>query len=77
MKSVMQYYRVDRRKIFFLKFIFEAYEGVVSMTTVDPEMGIVSLIIPPGCEADVADILTELGKDIRVEPCPVEEIDKK
>jgi hypothetical protein len=77
MKSVMQYYRVDRRKIFFLKFIFEAYEGVVSMTTVDPELGIVSLSIPPGCEADVADILTELGKDIRVEPCPVEEIDKK
>ena len=77
MKSVMQYYRVDRRKIFFLKFIFEAYEGVVSMTTVDPELGIVSLSIPPGCEADVADILTELGKDIRVEPCPVEVIDKK
>lgn len=77
MKSIMQYYRVDRRKICFLKFIFEAYEGVVSITTVDAGLGIVSLSIPPGCEADVADILTELQKDIRMAPCPVEADDKK
>jgi hypothetical protein len=73
MKSIRQYFRVDRRKIFFLKFIFEAYDGIASITTLNPELGIVALSIPPGCEADVAEVINALQEDIMIEPFEVRE----
>lgn len=73
MKSTRRYFRVDRRKIHFLKFIFEACDGIVSITTIDPGLGLVALSIPPGCEAEVALILDELKNDIRIEPYSVQE----
>jgi hypothetical protein len=68
MHSIRQYFRVDRRKLNLLKFIFEAYDGLVSISTVDPELGIVVLSIPPGCETDVARVIKDLRKDILIEP---------
>ena len=76
MESTKQYFRVDRRKIYFLKFIFEAYDGIVSITTIDAALGIVSLSIPPGCETDVAMVLNELKNDILIEPYSEKEIEK-
>jgi hypothetical protein len=68
MQSNRQYFRVDRKKIYFLKFIFEAYDGIASITTIDPALGVVSLSVPPGCEPDVAIVINELKKDILIEP---------
>ncbi len=67
MESIKKYYRVDRKEICFLKFIFEAYDGIAVISTIDQNEGIVVLIIPPGCEADVEMILQDLGKDIMIE----------
>ncbi|RZB33998.1 MAG: hypothetical protein SRB2_03391 [Desulfobacteraceae bacterium Eth-SRB2] len=68
MNTIKKYFRVDRRKIAFLKFIFEAYDGIVTITTVDPDKGVVQLCIAPGCEDDVEMILQDLKKDILIEP---------
>jgi len=62
-----KYLRVDRREIGFLKFIFEAYDGIVTITTVDPDQGVVLFCIAPGCENDVEMILQDLKKDIMIE----------
>ena len=67
METIKQYYRVDRRKIAFLKFIFEAYDGLAVSTTIDPQAGILMFQIAPGCEADVEMILQDLKKDIMIE----------
>ena len=67
MKSTRQYYRVDRRKIYFLKFIFEAYDGLASLTTLDAALGVIVIRIPPGCETEVAELLNALRKDVRIE----------
>ncbi len=67
METIKRYYRVDRREISFLKFIFEAYDGMATMTTTDPEKGLVVFHIAPGCEADVEMILNELKADIMTE----------
>ena len=69
MESTVQYYRVDRRQIGFLKFILEACEGIVTMSTVDAGLGLVSLQVPPGCEDEVTGILNDLRKDIFMEAC--------
>jgi Domain of unknown function (DUF4911) len=68
LNTIKKYFRVDRREIAFLKFIFEAYDGIVTITTVDPDKGVVRLCIAPGCENDVEMILQDLKKDILIEP---------
>ncbi len=67
MKIKKKYIRVDRKEICFLKFIFEAYDGIATLTTVDKNLGIVLIIIAPGCEKDVEMILHDLKKDILIE----------
>jgi len=68
LKTIKKYFRVDRREIAFLKFIFEAYDGIVTLTTMDPNQGIVLFCIAPGCEDVVEMILQDLKKDILIEP---------
>jgi hypothetical protein len=67
LESIKTYYRVDRRQIFFLKFILEAYDGIAMFTTIDPAAGIVMLRISPGCESEVDMLLNDLKKNILIE----------
>jgi len=62
-----RYYRVERKDISFLKFIFEAYDGIAVITTVDRPEGIIMFRIPPGCENDVDTVLQDLGKNMMIE----------
>jgi len=62
------YLRVDRRRIAFLKFIFEAYDGIANLTTIDAKLGIISVNIPDGCNDTVDKLLEEMGRDILIEP---------
>ena len=67
MKTTEQYYRVDRREIAFMKFIFEAYDGIAVMRTTDPAKGIIKLHIAPGCKEQVERILQDLEKEILIQ----------
>ena len=67
MKTTKRYYRVDRREIAFLRFIFEAYDGLAIIETLNPEAGDIVLYIAPGCESDVDMILRDLKGDIMLE----------
>lgn len=60
METSQIYYRIDRREICFFHFIFEAYEGITTVTTIDPELGLVRLSVSPGAENDVATIIEDL-----------------
>ncbi len=66
-ETIRQYYRVDRREIAFLRFIFEAYDGLAIIETLNPESGVIVFYIAPGCETDVDMILTDLKADIMIE----------
>jgi hypothetical protein len=70
--STTRYYKVDRRDISLLRFILEAYEGVATLTTVDPAEGIVKVLIAPGYEGLVTELLQALcaSRDILIEPLP-------
>ena len=67
MKTITQHYRVDRSEIAFIKFIFEAYDGLAVLRTTDPAKGIIKLHIAPGCEAQVDRILQDLKKEILIQ----------
>ena len=66
-ETIKRYYRVDRREIAFLRFVFEAYEGLAIIETLNPELGIIVFYIAPGCEPDVNIILRDLKGDIMME----------
>ena len=67
------YYKVDRRDIGLLRFILEAYEGVATLTTVDASNGIVKVLMAPGRERLVTDLLAALceSREILMELLPV------
>lgn len=66
-KTTKRYFRVDRRDIAFLRFVFEAYEGLAMIETLNPELGVIVFYIAPGCESDVDMILRDLKGDIMME----------
>jgi hypothetical protein len=70
-ETIKRYYRVDRREIAFIKFIFEAYDGIAVLETLDPKAGIVVFHIAPGCEPDAEAILQDLEREIMIEPVHV------
>ena len=67
-ETIKRYYRVDRREIAFIKFIFEAYDGLAVLETLDPVAGLVVFHIAPGCEAEADEVLLDLKREILIEP---------
>ena len=57
---------MDRREIAFIKFIFEAYDGIAGMRTINPTKGIIKLHIAPGCEEQVHRVLRDLNKTMLI-----------
>ncbi len=65
--TIKRYYRVDRHKIHFVKFILEGYDGVAIMRTLDPQQGLVVLHVGLGCEKEVDMIIDDLKKHVLIE----------
>ncbi|MCK5542653.1 MAG: DUF4911 domain-containing protein [Desulfobacterales bacterium] len=63
MKTIQKKYRVDRKKIGFIKFIFEAYEGIAVVSTVDAKKNLVMLSISPDLVKESDIIVNDLKKD--------------
>lgn len=67
MNGIKQYYRVDKSKIGFLRFIVEAYDNLALMTTLDAKEGLVVLNIAPGCEDTARALMQSLSNDFYIE----------
>jgi hypothetical protein len=48
--------------------MLEGYEGIGLVTTLDADLGMIELSIAPGCEEEVAQILTAEGKNLQLRP---------
>ena len=72
MGIIKKYYNVDRKDIGFLKFIFEAYDGMAVVTTMNSDKDLIMLRIARGFEEDVEIILDDLRQRIRLEPTVME-----
>ena len=68
--GTVRYFKVDRRDLVLLKFILEAYEGMSTLSTVDPTGVIVRLSIPHGFEQDIASIIESVGANIPIREIP-------
>lgn len=68
MDTHSKYFRIQRKDIAYFKFIIESHEGMAVVRTTDPHAAIVELMIAPGWEEDVEEVLEELRKEIAIEP---------
>jgi hypothetical protein len=60
LSAATRYFRIDRRHISYLRFILEAYEGMAVLTTIDAGEGIVKLMMAPGSEPVITEVLDDL-----------------
>lgn len=65
--TTRQLFRVDRKAVCYIKFIFEAYDGIAQVETIDPYGACIALHIAPGCEAEVDALLHDLRKEYLIE----------
>ena len=57
-----------REDIAYFKFIIESYEGMAVVRTKDPSEAIVELMVAPGWERDLDEVLDGLRKEMAIEP---------
>lgn len=68
MNTSRRLFRVERSAVSYIKFIFEAYDGIAVVETIDPDETIIALHIAPGCEADVEFVLSDLRNTVHMTP---------
>jgi hypothetical protein len=67
MDTQSRYFRLRREDIAYFKFIIESYEGMAIVRTKDPHEAIVELMVAPGWEKDLEEVLEGLGKEMTIE----------
>jgi len=68
MDTHSRYFRLYRKDIAYFKFIIESYEGMAVVRTKDPREAIVELMVAPGWEKDMEEVLESLREEIPIEP---------
>lgn len=65
--TIRRYFRVSRRELVYLKFITEAHEGLLTVSTVDRLEGIVTISYPDCSAGDAEHLLLALTGEIPLE----------
>ena len=63
MDSIKRTFRVDRSEINYLRITLESYDGMAVVRTLDPHEAKIEIMISPGCEDLVSELLASLVKD--------------
>jgi len=67
MDTQSRYFRLSRKEIAYFKFIIESYDGMAVVRTKDPHEAIVELMVAPGWEKDLEEVLEGLRKEMPIE----------
>ncbi len=67
MDTQSKYFRLRREDIAYFKFIIESYEGMAVVRTRDPHEAVVELMVAPGWEKDLEEVLEGLRKEMTIE----------
>jgi hypothetical protein len=61
----------------YLRYTIESYDGMAVVRTVDPAAAIIELLIAPGCESQLADLLEHLRmkENVMISPTDSAEAD--
>jgi len=62
METVKRVLRVDRTEINYLRTTLESYDGMALVRTIDPYEARIEIMISPGCEDMISNLLDSLIK---------------
>ena len=60
---VKRCYRIDRTAIAYLRFLVEAYDGLLFLRTLDPRAALVEIAYPPASRQDAEALLAALAAE--------------
>jgi hypothetical protein len=60
MLSMRRVFRVERKEISYLRYTLESYDGMALVRTIDPHAALVEVLISPGCEHLVLELIESL-----------------
>lgn len=66
METISWILHVKRSEINYLRVTIESYDGMALVRTVDPYTAQIELLIAPGCEELVSDLLKNLREDEKI-----------
>ena len=72
MDTISLLVQIPPHEIAYLNFVFESYEGVAAVRTVDPRKGIVELMVSPHYQEEIKEILKSLAEEF-----PIDEVVSK
>ena len=58
-----RFFRLPARHIAHFQFIIEGYDGIATVTTVDPKAAVVMLLIPDGLKWHVESVLDAMARE--------------
>lgn len=67
MRTIAKYFSVNRSDIGYIKFIFEAHDGLAVISTIKEEKDTIGIYIAPGCEEEVEELIGHLGQTVKIE----------
>jgi hypothetical protein len=67
MDTQSRFFRLPRKEIAYFKFVIESYEGMAVIRTKDRHEAIVEVMVAPGWEKDLEEVLEGLRKEIPIE----------
>jgi hypothetical protein len=67
MDTISLLIQIPPREIAYLNFVFESYEGVAAVRTVDPRKGIVELMVAPHYQEEIKEILKDLAEEFPIQ----------
>ncbi|GAB6097653.1 hypothetical protein JCM14469_39070 [Desulfatiferula olefinivorans] len=72
MKTSNQFYRVSPGDICFIRYVFEALDGIAVITTLSSDKEVIVVRVAPGCEQEVAEVIDGLNETVTLEPVTME-----
>lgn len=69
-----RYYRVNPRDICFIRYVFEAHDGLAVITTPSSSKDIIVLRIAPGCLDDVLKVVEGLKQELVMDELSTENV---
>jgi len=70
-KMIKKYFKVNRRDIAIVQFIIEGYEGMATVTTIDPQTAIIKISIIPDFISEIyglIEVLKDKYKVVEINP---------
>lgn len=64
---IKKYYKLKRKDISFIQFIIEGYEGMATVTTIDPHTAVIRVSIVPDFLSEIQNVINDLRNTYEME----------